>query len=433
VQGTVVAGGKVTASMPLTLQAAFPAGVYPISASYVDDTGVAANYSPSNSPAPGQPGSAALTVGSVATNTTLDANSTAPSVTFSSVANHTVTLTAHVSATVSGATVMANEGAVTFTVGTGANTLTATSTTPPVNGTFTATLTVPANFPAGSYGIVASYSDSPANFGASDTTASPGTLTVQSADSSVSVTGGASVTFSTNSQTVMLTAAVSSNSGGPVKEGTVTFVVGDQSAVGKVSPNGTASAVLTLPGNFAAGTYTINATFADPNGNGSADFMTNSNSAATLTVAPVTSTTTITGVTLTPTFGGLVETITAKVNGPNGPVSGGTVTFSIGGTTVKASVSNGTAVASVSVSAFTALGPQGITASFGNSGNFMDSSFSRTAVLNFFSAFFPTSVVVNADGTETVMVDLFFFVPVVFRYNASGSLIGMSIAGVTLF
>jgi hypothetical protein len=384
-----------------------------VAASYADvlNANGVVNFGASNTGS--SPG--VLSVSSASTSVTVGNVST----TFSG-SIHQVTLTGTVSSPTGG---LVNEGTVTFTVG----------NLPPVvatvngQGAVQATINLPAGLAAGNYTINASYADTTNANGTVNFTPStaivPGTLTVGTASTTTSV-NALVIGFSTSGQLATLTANVTNPNGGTVNEGTVTFTAAGQTLTAGVS-GGIASAVLTIPANFPIGTTAITATFADaPNANGQLNYSGSSGSAP-LVVNPAATTITITHISISPGFfGPSQETVTVAVNGPNGPVSGGTVTINVGGTTVTAGVSGGQASATVSVST---AGPQGISASFSGGGNLAGSSTSRSAFLNWLSAFFPTTVTINADGSETVVVDFFFFLPITYVYDAAGNLVSTTL------
>jgi hypothetical protein len=120
---------------------------------------------------------------------------------------------------------------------------------------------VPAGFAAGSYPINATYVDGVDFQGSTATT--PGTLTVNSANSGTSVTNVATF-FNGHAQIVTLTAHVTSSNGGTVNEGNVTFTVdGLPSVTASVDPVGGAAVAFALPAGFPVGTYAIVAVYND--------------------------------------------------------------------------------------------------------------------------------------------------------------------------
>jgi hypothetical protein len=238
------------------------------------------------------------------------------------------------------------------------------------------------------------------------------------------------VVLNGGNQQATLTAIVSAANGTLVNEGAVTFTAAGQTFTAAVN-GGAASVVVTIPGGSAPGTSAISASYTDGvNANGQLNFTAGAGSGV-LTVQQAT-TVTITRVAVSPGFGKVTETVTAQVSSPYGAVNGGTVTFNVGGTLVQAGVSGGTATARVSVPAASVSGAQGISATFSEAGGQFASSFGlRTALLNFLSEFFATSVSIAADGSEVVSVS-FFGIPLVYTYNASGGLVGMTFGGLPL-
>jgi hypothetical protein len=393
VVATVNSAGVAAASV--TLPSGLVAGQYPITASYADtlNGNGLTNFGPAS-------GSAGLTVNSATSVTSLNGIST----TFSG-GPQVLTLKARLTSPTGGTV---NEGQVTFSVGG----LTANALV--MNGSASTTLTLPAGFAAGSYTVQANYTDTTNGNGVVNfqSSSSNGSLAVAAASTQTSV-NGASVQFSSGQQGVTLSANVTSSSG-PVNEGTVTFTAAGQTLTAAVN-GGVAVATLVLPGGFAAGSYAINASYADAaNANGIVNLTASTAAPATLTVVRST-TIHITGLNLSGGFGSKTETVTAQVTSGGGPVNGGTVTFNVGGSAVQASVSNGTATASVSVSAGSSLG---ISANFGGSG-FASSSTGLTAILNFLAEFFPATVTFGSDGSEVLTID-FFGIPLVWTYPPGG-------------
>jgi hypothetical protein len=401
-----VSGG--TASATLVLPPGFAAGSYDINASFGDNT---TNFAPSNSSVPGT-----LTLN--AATTTVSVNNAVGN--FNSGAQQLV-LTASVAST-SGGTV--NEGNVTFSV----NGLPSVVATINNQGIATAILNLPPGLAAGTYTLNASYSDvfnanGLVNFSASSTATNPGTVTLSTADSSTAVSN-INVTFSPNAQSATLRAVVTSTLGGVVNEGNVMFSVAGQNLAAAVV-NGVATIGVNLPAGLATGGYSIIANYADlTNANNTTNFG-GSGGTATLTVAPLATSVNITRVAVNSFFGSsITETVTAQVTSPGGTVDGGTVTFNFGGKTVQANVSNGTASATIAVSSSDVTGTESVGATFGGSGNFAGSSQFRNAILNFFSAFFPTVVSFNSDGSQQVVVS-FGFIPLIFNYDPSGALVNV--------
>jgi hypothetical protein len=414
VKAAVNASGVATTT--LTLPAGFAAGTYNIVGNYTDVTNAngTVNFAPGNTGS--TPGT--LTVNSAPTTITVNNVNT----TFNSGSN-TVTLTANLSSSGGG---LVNEGNVTFTININGLAPVTASVNP--QGVATAIVALPAGFAAGSYSVNASYTDvtnanGTVNFQPS-TPASPGTLTVATATTVMSVSSIVT-TFSTAAQVVTVSASLSSLQGGAVNEGMVTFTVAGQTVTANVS-GGIAQASVVLPANFPVGGHGILASYTDTvNANGTFNNSPASNS-GTLTINPAPTTITITSISESAFFfSPAQETVTATVTGPSGPLNGGTVTFSLGGQTVQAPVIGGQARATVTVPSTAVGGPEGVSATFTNGGNFANSATMRTAFWNFLNAFFPGAVTFNADGSQTVVVDYFFFLPLTFVYNSSGALTGV--------
>ena len=209
-----------------------------------------------------------------------NSTTTAASATVSfSAAAQSVPLTA----TVTSPAGVVNEGYVTFYVYKGSQEIGGAVSANVVNGTATATYSLPAATPGGTYIIEAYYTDyTTDDFNSSNDTSH--TLTVNSGGT-VTTAANASATYSTSAQNVTLSATVT-NPAGTVSAGTETFTVlssgaalGNPVTVNVV--NGAASATYTLPAATATGSYTIQAVY-----NGSANFLGNSDSTHTLTVNP---------------------------------------------------------------------------------------------------------------------------------------------------
>jgi hypothetical protein len=396
----VNSSGVATAVQPLP--AGFAAGSYAISASYTDSS--SPNYTASL-------GAGTLTVQPATTSTTTG-NVTVPFL--------SSTQQIMLSAAVRGAGgIIVSEGKVTLTVAG------QTATTTVFNGTALATITLPANLAAGSYAIAAAYNDATNANGTVNfvTSAGSSTLNVATAATQLSVNSVSTVASSAG-QPVTLTATVSAANGSIVNEGVVTFTAAGRTLTAAVR-GGVASTVLNLPPGFPVGASSINASYADgANANGQLNFAASTAPSGTLSLT-YTTTISLTQVSLTPSFFGVSETVTAQVSNPNGPLTGGVVTFNVGGVLVQAGVSGGLARASVVVPLSAAGGSQGITATFTDALGLNSSGFAaRTAMLNLFNEFMSAVVTFGADGSEMVTLD-FFGLPLVFAYNASGTLTGV--------
>jgi hypothetical protein len=293
----------------------------------------------------------------ITVDTTTTITSTAVSSTYNSTNPQQVTLTAQVAPAGSGTV---NEGTVTFTV---ANLTTSAKV---MNGTATATLTIPAGTAAGSYTINASYSDGSSGHFNSSTAGNSGTLTINQASTQLSP-ASASATYNTGPQSVTLQATVTSPNGGTVNEGTVTFAVGNlQSVQGTVNAQGVATATLNLPAGFAPGSYSYNLSYADGNNvNGIANYGPISAS-TTFVVNPAATKVAVSNASATysPTNNQQV-TLQATVTSPGGPVNEGNVTFTVGSITATVGVnSSGTASTTITLPAGFAAGSYTITANY---------------------------------------------------------------------
>jgi len=218
-------------------------------------------------------GGTPIVIGKLLPSTTSGTNATA---TFSN-NTQTVNLTATVSST--GGTV--NEGAVIFTVKNGTTVIGTSVTSGTVkSGSANVNYTLPGNTPTGTYTILAAYSGGAHFSSSSNNTAN---LIVNPAGTTVAG-DNKTASFSSSTQTVNLTATVSSTRG-IVNEGTVTFtlksgntIIG--SPVNSVTVNaGNASANYTLPGNTPTGTCTLLAAYS-----GGPDFNASSDNTANLIV-----------------------------------------------------------------------------------------------------------------------------------------------------
>ena len=180
------------------------------------------------------------------------------------------------SATVSSPAGTANEGSVTFIVKNSSGTQVAGPFVMSVsNGSAGGNAFLPTGTPLGSYVVQAVY-DGTASFAASLPASS--TLTVTAA-ATTTMAVATSIPFSSTSQTVLLSASVTSTSGA-VGEGMVTFTISNgPNPVGTPVPasvsSGTANANYTLPPGTALGAYTIQAVYTDTAGSflGSSDLI----------------------------------------------------------------------------------------------------------------------------------------------------------------
>ena len=197
------------------------------------------------------------------------------------------------------------------------------------------------------------------------------TVTVMVGPPALSVTAAANASagYSASSQTVTLSATVTS-SGGTVNAGTVTFTVlqgtaqiGPQVTSETVS-SGSASASYTLPGGTAAGSCRISAVY-----NAGGNFG-GSSGTASLTVNPAATITTTNNVTAVCSSIREPVTVWAMVTSTAGTVNAGTVTFTVLGTPVTGTVTNGTATAVYTVPDGTYPYDYPFTAVYNSGGNF---------------------------------------------------------------
>jgi hypothetical protein len=215
-------------------------------------------------------------------------------------------------------------------------------------GSTSVSYALPAATPAGTYTIMAVFTDTGTNF--FTTTDASHTLTVDQV-STMTVALSSGTSFSLGNPSVTLNATVTGTAG-PVDEGTVTFMVfkgsteiGVPVTSGPVS-NGQASAPFMLPSGTPAGTYTIQAQYSDSAGNfgpsASAGGLT-----ATLNVSPATTTTSLTPPTVEVSDNGEPIIFVATVSSPAGLVNEGTVTVTVfqGSTPVGSPVTSSTLVA----------------------------------------------------------------------------------------
>jgi hypothetical protein len=258
--------------------------------------------------------------------------------------------------------------------------------TEPVTITANGSYTTPTGYlptVTGTYQWDASYSGDSNNNAASDTN-DPSELAAAltpPGGSTTTATLAVSTAFSEGGRTVSLSATVDS-SAGTVTEGAVTFMLLSGSTVigspttGTVS-GGQTTVSYTLPAGTAAGTYTINADYADSN----AIFTASSDSTQTLTVTAAA--TTIAASSATAGFDASAQNVglSAAVTSPAGTVSEGAVTFTLlhGSTAVGSpttgTVSNGQASVSYGLPPGTVAGTYTIKADYADpTGNFVDSA-----------------------------------------------------------
>jgi hypothetical protein len=220
-----------------------------------------------------------------------------------------------------------NAGTVTFTVLTSADVPVGAPVTSTVTaGATSAMFTLPAGTSPQTLKIAAVYSGS-TNF---VTSADPlHTLTVASASTTI-VVANATASFSTASQSVPLSANVTS-SGGAINAGTVTFTVLTLADVPVGSPvtsgtvtAGAASAMFTLPAGTSAQTLKISAVY-----NGVPGFSTSLDTLHTLTVAPASTTIVVANANAIFASANQIVPLSANVTSPGGAVNAGSVTFTV--------------------------------------------------------------------------------------------------------
>jgi hypothetical protein len=373
-QGATQVGTSVTsvtledgdASASFTVPAGQPAGAYTLIAVYKAGSGYLSSADDIHT----------FTIGP--TTTTTAANESVPY----STASATVAL----SAEVENGGVGVSQGTVTFSVYEGVTQIGASVTSGTVNdGVASASFTVPAGLPAGVYTIRAAYDPEPGETGSTDILH---TLTVSPATTTTSATS-ASTDFDTLSQTIALSATVTSPAGS-VDEGTVTFSVfqgntqlGTSVTSGTLSA-GTASANFALPAGQPPGTYTIEAVY-DPG----ADYQGSSDSIQSLTIAKGTTSTAASNASAAFSNAEQSMTLNATVTSDGAPVSQGTVTLTvftsagvqIGQPTTSGTVSGGSASAVFVLPAGQAPGSYTIDAVY-NPGNDYEESSDSTHVLS---------------------------------------------------
>lgn len=334
------------------------------------------------------------TVVSADTNTNIDTNNAIigvrttagnASASYSNGSAQKLTLSANIANPLNAADLV-NAGTVTFTITDKNGVLIGHSVSAPViNGIATANnYTLPAGQVPGSYTIDVSYSDPGLKYG--DLGDTSGTLTLNPGNVTTRANPSSTV-FSTQTQTVSLTAAVAdtSNPADTVGEGIVSFTIknsqGNPVAMtfGNVH-DGAVNAAITLPANLAAGNYTIDVSYTDLLHN----FVDNGDVSSTLTIEPAVVTTT--GNTSTAVFSTQAQTVLLHATVADNSritdvVNGGSVTFtlvdSLSNRTVDSpvsgSVSGGTATAGYVLPAGQAAGNYAVVVRYSDSnGNFVD-------------------------------------------------------------
>ena len=274
---------------------------------------------------------ATLTVATVPTSTSYTGATTGGT-------SQSVTLSAHLQR-VLGSTPIASEP-VTLTMG-------AESCTAPTNASGDASCPVTVSEGPGSYPISATFLGD----GGYVTSSATGTFTVAAqptatATSNVAASPGAAATFS---------ATLTSN-GSPVAGKSISIVAGSQSCTaGPTDASGKASCTVTV--SQASGTYTLTATFA-----GDATYTT-STGTATFTVQNGATTTTYTGAASGQK--GSAATLSAHlVDGAGHPISGKTITITVGTQSCTTGATNATGDASCTITLTQTGGSYPLTATF---------------------------------------------------------------------
>ncbi len=371
VKGNVTNG---TATANFTLPAHTPAGTYAIDVSYSDSSFKFFDNGDTS-------GTLTITPAKVSTS----ANDFS---TYYSPNTQSLALTANL-ADNSFSSDVVDEGKVTFTVKNGSTIIgTATANVSPGSvsgGTATANLTLPAGQIPGSYAIVVSYFDSAGNF--LDNGDTPATLTVSPA-SVTTTAANAPAVYSTNPQTVALSASVADDSipSDKVGEGTVSFTIEDSN--GKTVGNsvnvgvsgGQANADYTLPAGQAVGSYIIAVSYSDSTGY----ILDGGDKSGTLDLAPARVAVTANNPPAV-FYNSSTQNISlsaqvADTSYPKETVNEGTVTFTVLngntpiGTPVYGVVMSGTASAVFTAPAGLALGSYTIAVTYNDSaGNYTDS------------------------------------------------------------
>ncbi len=279
-------------------------------------------------------------------------------------------------ATVTSPSGTVNEGTETFTILNGSSPVGNPVTVNVSNGVATTTAySIPGGTAVGTYTIQAAYSGTSNYSGYTDTSQSLiiGAVPVNNA------AYNESIAFSSASQSVNLTAAVTS-SYGTVNGGTETFTVfnGGVQIGNPVNANvsgGAASASYSLPAGLAGGTYTISAVYS-----GTVNFAGATDSSHTLTVNAASTTTTTSDVSATYSVASQNLALTASVTSSGGTIGEGSVTFTILkgstiiGSSVTVSVASGAASATYVLPATSAGGIYTVDAAYNGTDNYAGSS-----------------------------------------------------------
>ena len=249
----------------------------------------------------------------------------------------------------------------------------------------TATYTLLAGTPGGSYTIQAAYSDPSGNF---QSTTGFASLTVAAAPTTVSGSDAQTTYDAYAGEPIALNASVSSPAG-TINEGTVTFTILD-GATQVMAPivlpvaNGNASGSVQLPAGTASGTYDLHVAY-----DGTSNYAVSQPVDNVLTVTSASTTTIASDATVSFSPADQTIVLTASVTSGGMNVDEGSVTFTVfdGTTTIgttSAPVAAGQAGASFTLPAGTVVGTYQIHASYGDAspGNYVASSSDASLTVN---------------------------------------------------
>ena len=360
------------ASTTLLIPPGQAAGTYPINASY-NAVSPLANSSDN---------SQVLTISTVKANTTTTAS--AASALFSASAQ-----TVALNAIVTSPSGVVNSGTVTFTV-TGVGSATSGTV---ATGAASAILTIPPGQAAASYTIQAVYSGTANLNTSSDSSKS---LVISAPAGTTIAAAAAAATFNTSSQTVTLSASVTSTSGA-VSGGTVAFTV---TGIGTVTSGTVASgatlATLTIPAGQAVATYAINAVYS-----GSGTLAGSSDSSHSLTISKANTVTTASAASASFSPSSQTITLNATVTSPSGVLNSGTVTFTVTGvgSATSGTVATGAASAVLTIPAGQAVASYTIQTVYSGTAN-LNTSTDSSKSLVISSPTIPTTISTAAVSTK---------------------------------
>jgi hypothetical protein len=305
------------------------------------------------------------------------------------------------SATVTNPAVV-NSGTVTFTVRDALLNVVGVPVTSgaPSGGAASANFVIPGGTPAGTFTITATF-NATADFLGSNNTNS---LVIGAASSAIAA-ADTSAPFNTASQSVPLSATLTS-ANGVVTGGTVTFTVFDGSNVQVGSPvtsgtvaAGAATASFTLPGGTAPQVLSIQADYS-----GGPNFTGSTNKTHKLTVTTASTTTSAANQSIAFSTTGQVVSLSGTVTSAGGTVTGGTATFTVrdAGNNVIGAPASGAVIGGAVTGAYTLPGGTAaqvltVTVVFSGTADFGGSS-DATHTLTVTQA---TSTVAGANATAT--------------------------------